>query len=499
MLFAQNNYVFGPSVRVNDDPAGTYSHRTTQRAIACSGDTVYLVWGDNRAVSAQVVFSKSTDAGTSWSPNIVISQDIDTLVCVLPHMILDASGNIYVAYSALHDNMTNVDIFFTKSTDCGISFTPAVMVNDSASIYHQRYPSITVDSSGQHVYVVWQDWRNLQYEPDIYFSRSTDGGLTFLPSIRVNDDLDTANQWSPVVACDNSGQNVYVAWQDQRDTLHDWDVYFSRSTDYGQTFEANYPVNDTNASANSFQGRPSICWKNGIINIAFDDWRTGAVGTYFDKSIDSGISFGQDVCVVNIYGASAYPSIIVDDSSHVFFVWEDGIYFSFSSDSGETFSEDVLVNDHEGIISAWDWNPAICVNDSGEVFVAWSSTRNDPAFNKFDIYCTAGTYVGIEEYHKPQACLTFRCYPNPFAKRMNITFDAGCSAEEIELKIYDATGRLVKDFSHITSNASHSALSTTHITWYGDDEQGRQVSAGVYFVEFIRERGRYSKKVVEIR
>ncbi len=204
VLPAQDNYEFGPSIRVNDDPAGMYSHRTTQRAIACSGDTVYLVWGDNRSVSAQVVFSRSTDAGISWSPNIVISQNIDTLVCVLPHIILDASGNIYVAYMALHDNMTNVDIYFTKSTDYGVSFTSAVMVNDSASVYHQRYPSVAVDSSGQHVYVVWQDWRNLQYEPDIYFSRSTDGGITFLPSTRVNDDLDTANQWFPVVACDNS-------------------------------------------------------------------------------------------------------------------------------------------------------------------------------------------------------------------------------------------------------------------------------------------------------
>ncbi|HEC78150.1 MAG TPA: hypothetical protein ENI34_03285, partial [candidate division WOR-3 bacterium] len=69
ILTAQNNYVFGPSIRVNDDTAGIYNHRTTQRSIACRSDTVYLAWGDNRSVSAQIYFSKSTDAGMAWSPN----------------------------------------------------------------------------------------------------------------------------------------------------------------------------------------------------------------------------------------------------------------------------------------------------------------------------------------------------------------------------------------------------------------------------------------------
>lgn len=32
--FAQNNYLFGPSIRVNVDPPGTRFHATTQRCIA---------------------------------------------------------------------------------------------------------------------------------------------------------------------------------------------------------------------------------------------------------------------------------------------------------------------------------------------------------------------------------------------------------------------------------------------------------------------------------
>ncbi|GAH57736.1 unnamed protein product, partial [marine sediment metagenome] len=41
--------------------------------------------------------------------------------------------------------------------------------------------------------------------------------------------------------------------------------------------------------------------------------------------------------------------------------------------------------------------------------------------------------------------------PNPFSDKLNINFSIEHSAEVTELKIYDATGRLVKEFGH-TSN-----------------------------------------------
>jgi len=476
---------------------------------------VYLVWGDNRLVSAQIYFSKSTDEGNTWSPNTIISQNIDTLVCTGSHISLDVLGNIYVAYMTAHNNLTDWDIYFTKSTNGGSSFTPPIIVNDSSEIYHQKYCAIAVDSAGQNVYVVWQDWRNLQYEPDIYFSRSTDGGVTFLPGVRVNDDIDTTNQWFPVIACDNSGQNVYVAWMDNRDTLHGWDVYFSRSTDYGQTFEANYPINDTITTGSTPQDYPSVYYKDGIIYAVWHDGRDPS-GGYFAKSIDNGVSFGPNILVTDDPWATGYySSITVDDSTNVYIVWRDyrnydpyghEIYFAFSDDSGQTFNPNVLVNDHEGVVSAWDWNPSVCVNDSGEVFVAWSSTRNDPSLTNFDIYSGAGTYVGIQEFLDPTPAIAVQCYPNPFSKLINISFGIGQAASGgvdsrqksvVSMKIYDVSGRLVKTFSRFTPDA----LRPTLITWHGDDENGRAVSDGVYFIRF---EDRYSgtvdvRKVLKVR
>jgi hypothetical protein len=495
-LLTQDNYVFGPSIIVNDDAPGSHNRSTTQRSVGCRGDTVYLVWGDNRYgnplwSNARVFFSKSTDAGNTWSSNLIISQDIDNFSCAIPHISLDAFGNIYVAYSWWDTGSDNRDIYFTKSTDSGVSFSPPIIVNDSAEVLSQVYPACAVDSSGQNVYVVWQDWRNPQYDTDIYFARSTDGGTSFLSSMRVNDD-DSAKQRYPVVACDDSGQNIYVAWMDNRDTLHGWDVYFSRSIDYGQTFEANYLISDTTTTGGTVQGYPSIYYKNDIIYLVWRDQSNGYCVT-FSKSTDNGVSFGQQVVVPDDPQAQGgFPSITAADSGKVCVVWEDfrdyvtyghDIYFAFSNDSGQSFNTNVLVNDHLGVVDAQDTDATICVNQTGKVFVVWSSDRNDQPYGYEDIYFARGAYVGIEETAEritPDA-IRLDVYPNPFSKLINISFGVGMSSEGMELtiKIYDVSGRLIKSFNYLTNQPFN------QIIWDGKDDQKRKLSCGVYFIRVV--------------
>jgi len=84
---------------------------------------------------------------------------------------------------------------------------------------------------------------------------------------------------------------------------------------------------------------------------------------------------------------------------------------------------------------------------------------------------------------------SFTLSPNPFREIVNLKFQfgRGQGAEGIELKIYDAAGRLVKDFSRLTLDA----LRPTQIVWDGTDQNNRKVPAGVYFVSF--KAGDYSK------
>lgn len=85
-------------------------------------------------------------------------------------------------------------------------------------------------------------------------------------------------------------------------------------------------------------------------------------------------------------------------------------------------------------------------------------------------------------------------YPNPFREKLAIRYrDVAETGREISLKIYSATGRLIKKLNKLTIKPFN------HIIWYGDDYLGRKVPAGVYFVRF--KAGDYKKveKVILLR
>lgn len=89
-------------------------------------------------------------------------------------------------------------------------------------------------------------------------------------------------------------------------------------------------------------------------------------------------------------------------------------------------------------------------------------------------------------------------YPNPFREKIDIRWQlTGIeqSAEGIELKIYDATGRLVKDLFR----SMHSAPCPTHITWDGKDNGGNNLPNGIYFCNLSTEDTSYIRKIVLIK
>ncbi len=69
------------------------------------------------------------------------------------------------------------------------------------------------------------------------------------------------------------------------------------------------------------------------------------------------------------------------------------------------------------------------------------------------------------------------------------------TSEECDLKIYDAAGRLVKQFDRTTLRTSP----FQSIIWNGEDNTGRSVSAGVYFVRFTDKTHAATNKIVKIK
>ncbi len=81
-------------------------------------------------------------------------------------------------------------------------------------------------------------------------------------------------------------------------------------------------------------------------------------------------------------------------------------------------------------------------------------------------------------------------YPNPFKEMTVIRYQIAQGVDSkqesvVSLKIYDITGRLVKQFNHLTIQPFNQVI------WDGRDTRGRRVPAGIYFVRF--EAGDYKK------
>src|SRR3984893_3507673 len=156
---------------------------------------------------------------------------------------VDAAGNINVVWE--DDTATNYNILFSRSTDGGVTFsTPK---NVSSSTGFSSNPRISVDSQGA-INVVWVD--NTPGNQDIFFSRSTDNGLTF--STPQNLSNDTADSGNPQMAVDASG-NISVVWENENITFG---IFFSQSNDGGATFSK--PVNLATNPTGSFSPQLAV-------------------------------------------------------------------------------------------------------------------------------------------------------------------------------------------------------------------------------------------------
>jgi subtilisin family serine protease len=105
--------------------------------------------------------------------------------------------------------------------------------------------------------------------------------------------------------------------------------------------------------------------------------------------------------------------------------------------------------------------------------------------------------VGIEEQKKttqlPVANAFCNISPNPSRDKIDIRFSIGQSAERAELKIFNAAGRLVRQYDYSTIRL------LDQITWDTKDDRGRKVPAGVYFVRLMTSGQTYTEKVILLK
>ncbi len=227
-----------------------------QWATADEAGNLYATWtqfdkyGSKDTVDkSNILFAKSSDGGLNWSEAKQINQfsggcldDDNTTEGAVP--AVDSAGNIYVAWAY------NNAIYFDKSTDGGNTWLAEdKLISKQIGGWDIEIPGlqrangmpVTVVNKSKtvyenEVYVCWVDKREGNY--DVWFSKSVNQGETWSIPSRINDDETNKDQFFAALVVDESTGYLYSVFYDRRN--HDstqTDVYLATSMDGGATWE----------------------------------------------------------------------------------------------------------------------------------------------------------------------------------------------------------------------------------------------------------------------
>ncbi|MCK4348976.1 MAG: exo-alpha-sialidase, partial [Thermoplasmatales archaeon] len=258
---------------------------------------------------------------------------------------------VWQDFRNVSDNL-RPDIYFAKGTidDMGnVTFSTNVMVNDIAHSPLNDKPSAPAMAVGEDgiIYVVWTDMRNIDNQlegVDVYFSRSTDGGTSF----ETNQLIGSTTGGSGAASIAVAGSHVYIVYEHCCDPANNV-LDFVISSDNGQSFgdlETIYIPKEGETGT----GQPTIAAMGNTVYIAFLLKTTDYAGQVaLITSSDNGASF-SDPKIINDDEGSNYQAAIslALSGDNVYLVWHDlrepaGVYFSASHDKGSTFGSNQII------------------------------------------------------------------------------------------------------------------------------------------------------------
>lgn len=509
--------------------------------------TVFVGWGFQN-----ISLNKSTDMGRTWQgQRTVISCTWNPgstpwrLNNVPSFATSRDRSRQYVAFADSRLMASQLDVFFSRSTDAGATWSTPVRINDNpVDTTKQFYPWISVDPYDR-VHAVWYDTRQGGGRLAEYYSVSTDFGATWSPNLRASD---TAVYSSTFIgdyqACVADSWQVSALWCDTRRAPGNPDAFFTR---------APFPSGGGDVGCRVILAPVGLLDSGTVVTPACSVFNYGAAAASYNVRLKVGAGYSQVAGVANhAPGTAQYVT---------FPTWTARPRGALAvSCSTELFGDTVAGNDRATgtvTVAVHDVGVAMIVAPTGTID---SGAPVTPACSLVNLGTSPENYTvrmrigaGYDQTaavtgHVPGACigvafpgwvagpigvLPVQCSlfisdqvpannqrrdsvrvipfqvvaelpgqiplyrlaapePNPFGTGVVIRYGLP-GASPVSLRIYSAAGKLVRTLSHGMQPAG-----TYGVAWNGCDDAGRAVGRGVYYCRLVADGFTAERKLVKL-
>jgi hypothetical protein len=382
--------------------------------ISISGKNIYEVWtaslageSTNGGRNSDIFFSKSVNSGASFIKPVALT-NYKQGIKQEPRIAVSGK-NIYIIWSDY--SLGAAEIYFTKSTNNGVTFSMPVALGTSFGAAEET----RLSAFGDSVYVLWIGSANGVTAGAVLFRTSSDGGNTFSNTMSLS-----SNGIASKPEMSISGNNVYVVWYNSTLTnsnVTDDQILFTRSTDNGAHFDT--PINLSN-NPNSFSSRPQVEASGKNVYVAWlesgPNHTLNIANTYFARSVDDGVTFSTPIRLSNNVAANNYrfnfdtPKIASSSNStyddNVYVLWaytspsnsslpqKTDLFISRSANGGASFSSPFKISSGLGLRDASInvlTNPN---NNADEVGVMWSADTGSRTLG-YEIFISQSIDNGI--------------------------------------------------------------------------------------------------------
>jgi hypothetical protein len=276
----------------------------------------YCVFLRNRNIE----LSTSTDRGRTWSAPVTAIDAKGKARGGMqrgPRIGVDDRKVITVTAPLSFDGKTT-DLWIARSTDGGKTFTPPARVNEQPGTAEEALHAMAVAPTGE-AHVAWLDARGREKGQDLYYAKVVDGKVG--RNLKVGETL--CECCAPGITVDGKGRPI-VIWRDGK-TSDNRPLWLSASKDGGSSFISLGRVNNTETGVSGCpMDAPAISgFGEGKLAIAWMDMRSGRNQrrVYWTTLVDE--ASPEKPLAGDSKGFQGHPSIAWDATRVLHAAWED--------------------------------------------------------------------------------------------------------------------------------------------------------------------------------